>query len=266
MDKERLLAVSALNIAEKVNQMDDGQLQAYVDALNSFVDGFPAQEKKLLAALEAKDHTSFLDNLAVVYVSLKKIRADALAEECFEQMDVLKTLEHEAVAAWAIYFLGNLNTLCIDIQMAEYKEEVKNEEKVGNEEKKEETGEIPRVPRTGEKTILAVDDAAFFLSMLKQYVSGTGHKLVCVNSGNAALQYLAARDPDLFILDIEMPEMDGYELARRIREKGKKAPIIFLTGNVRRDNVLKAIKVGASDFIIKPITQAQVLERIAKFI
>ncbi|MDR1578725.1 MAG: response regulator, partial [Synergistaceae bacterium] len=135
----------------------------------------------------------------------------------------------------------------------------------------EEGGEAPRarVPRREEgrqKTILAVDDAAFFLNMLKMYMLGTGHKLICVNSGDAALQYLATHSADLFILDIEMPGMDGYELARKIREKEEKAHIIFLTGNAKRENVYKAIKVGASDFITKPITQAQVLARIAKFI
>jgi CheY-like chemotaxis protein len=90
------------------------------------------------------------------------------------------------------------------------------------------------------KTVLAVDDAAFFLNILKKYVSGTGHKLICVNSGDAALKYLVAHDPDLFILDIEMPEMNGYELAQKIRNEGKKAPIIFLTGNAKREDVVKA--------------------------
>jgi CheY-like chemotaxis protein len=258
IDKERLLSISALNIAEKIGQMDDGQLQAYMGALNYFVDNFPAQEKKLTNALEVKDYEAFLDCVAIVHVQLKKIRADVLAEECFQQMDVFfNSIKHEEIEAWTVCFLGNLNTLSIDIQMAEYKEDAKDEE-----------AEAPGAggPGVGQKTILAVDDAAFFLSMLKQYVGGTEHKLICVNSGEAALQYLAVHDPDLFILDIEMPGMDGYELARKIRDKGKRAPIIFLTGNVKRDNVFKAIQVGASDFIIKPITQAQVLERIAKFI
>jgi CheY-like chemotaxis protein len=257
IDKERLLSVSALNVAGVIDQMDDGETQTYIGALNYFVDSVPAQEKKLTAALEAKDYEAFLDCMAVVHVHLKKIRADALAEECFNQMDVfMKNIRREEIEAWTVCFLGNLNTLSIDIQMAEYKEDAKDEGK----------DEGTATPGTDQKTILAVDDAAFFLSMLKQYIGGAEHKLICVNSGEAALQYLMAHDPDLFILDIEMPGMDGYELAQKIRDKGKKAPIIFLTGNVKRDNVLKAIQVGASDFIIKPITQAQVLERIAKFI
>jgi CheY-like chemotaxis protein len=263
MDKKRLLAVSDLNIAGKINQMNDGQLQAYMGALNAFIDNFPAQEKKLTTALEAKDYESFSDCMAAVYVGLKKIHADALAQECFEQMDVFKALKHETLEAWTVYFLGNLNALSIDIQMAEYKEEKEDETPGADEPAEDRAGQGKT---ENQKTILAVDDAAFFLSMLKKHLSGTRHKLICVNSGEAALQYLMTHDPDLFILDIEMPGMDGYELARKIRDKGQKAPIIFLTGNVKRDNVFKAIQVGASDFIIKPITQAQVLERISKFI
>jgi CheY-like chemotaxis protein len=211
----------------------------------------------MTAALEAKDYEAFSDCMAVVYVHLKKIRADVLAEECFNQMDLLKDLKHEDIEAWMIELLGNINTLSIDIQMAEYQDE--KEDAAPRASK-------PKEKKSEQKTILAVDDAAFFLNMLKTYLSGAAHKLICVNSGDAALQYLLTHDPDLFILDIEMPGMDGYELAQKIRSKGKEAPIIFLTGNVRRENVLKAIKVGASDFIIKPITQAQVIERIAKFI
>ncbi|MCL2103413.1 MAG: response regulator, partial [Syntrophorhabdaceae bacterium] len=69
-----------------------------------------------------------------------------------------------------------------------------------------------------------------------------------------------------FLLDIEMPEMDGYELARRIRESGHAAPIIFLTGNARKDSVARALQAGAADFIVKPVAKAELLERIGKYI
>jgi CheY-like chemotaxis protein len=257
IDKKRLLSITALNIADQIDQMDDGQLQAYVEKLDFFIDSFPGQEKRLITAIETKDYDSFFDCMATIYVSLRKIRADVLAEECFKQIDALKDLGHNEIEAWMTCFSGKLNTLSVDIQIAEYKKEKECETQRQDKstEQKEE-----------QKTILAVDDAAFFLNMLKQYVSGTGHKLICVNSGNAALQYLMTHDPDLFILDIEMPEMNGYKLAQEIRNKGKKAPIIFLTGNAKREYVVKAMKIGASDFIIKPITQVQVLDRINKFI
>jgi DNA-binding response OmpR family regulator len=59
--------------------------------------------------------------------------------------------------------------------------------------------------------------------------------------------------------------MNGYELAAKIKERGFTAPIIFLTGNSKRDDVIKGIMAGASDFVTKPINQEQLIERIEKF-
>jgi CheY-like chemotaxis protein len=117
-----------------------------------------------------------------------------------------------------------------------------------------------------QKLILAVDDASFLLQTLKMHLSELPHKLVCVTSGADALRFVEKRVPDLYILDVEMPEMNGYELALELMEKGKTAPIIFLTGNNDRESVAKALTVGAADFLVKPINKEQVLSRIAKFL
>jgi CheY-like chemotaxis protein len=116
------------------------------------------------------------------------------------------------------------------------------------------------------KNILAVDDTEFFLLTIETLLQGTPHKLISATSGKMALGLLQNSCPDLFILDIEMPEMNGYELAQKIREMGQKAPIIFLTGNSRPESVEKALKAGASDFLAKPISKVKFLERIAKLI
>jgi CheY-like chemotaxis protein len=118
--------------------------------------------------------------------------------------------------------------------------------------------------RTEQKLILAVDDASFILQTLKMHLSEQPYKLVCVTSGADALRFIEKRTPDLYLLDVEMPEMNGYELALEIMTLGKKAPIIFLTGNSDKESVAKAMMVGAVDFIIKPINKEQVLSRIAK--
>jgi len=118
----------------------------------------------------------------------------------------------------------------------------------------------------GGKCILAVDDREFILRNLKLILQDTDYKLTATTSGKTALEFLRKNHPDLFILDIEMSEMSGYELAAKIREIGQKAPIIFLTGSSTKESVEKALKAGASDFITKPISKAQILERIAKFI
>ena len=116
------------------------------------------------------------------------------------------------------------------------------------------------------KTILAVDDKAFFLNMITTQLQGEGYRLTCVNSGKAALKFLQNATPDLFILDIEMPEMNGLELAKKIRDAGHKAPIIFLTANTDRDSIAKAKKTGATDFVVKPINKVQLIGKIKKII
>ena len=118
----------------------------------------------------------------------------------------------------------------------------------------------------GKKTVLAVDDVPFFLNRLKTMLKDTPYKLVCLTSGKVALDYIAENRPALFLLDIEMPEMDGYELARKIRENGHTAPIIYLTGNDSQEYLDKAMAAGASDFIVKTFGQLDIVEKIDKYI
>jgi CheY-like chemotaxis protein len=80
------------------------------------------------------------------------------------------------------------------------------------------------------------------------------------------MKYLEKHHPDLFLLDIEMPEMNGYELAARIRKNGEKAKIVFLTGNAKKENVMKAVEAGAADFIVKPVSKEGVLAKITMYI
>jgi DNA-binding response OmpR family regulator len=117
-----------------------------------------------------------------------------------------------------------------------------------------------------EKRILVVDDADLILHVLRTFLQETEYKLICTTSANAALNFLQTNKPDLFILDIEMPEMNGYELAQRIRALRQEAPIIFLTGNTSQESVEKALMVGAADFIAKPISKAKLIERISKLV
>jgi CheY-like chemotaxis protein len=117
-----------------------------------------------------------------------------------------------------------------------------------------------------QKLILAVDDSPLSLQTLKTQLAETPYKLICVTSGADALRFIEKKTPNLYILDMEMPEMNGRELAMEILEAGKAAPIIFLTGNSDKETVVQALSVGAADFVVKPINQAQLLERIAKYI
>jgi len=251
---ERLLDISDLKIAGKIEQMKENELNAYLELLNIFTDNFPAQEEKINEALRAKDNDAFIKQLTDVKDILERIYADEMAQDCAKQISVVGTTSPEKIEAYMRYFLSTLSMLSIDIQMAQQKTDA-----AAIIEKQDDDV-------TSDARILAVDDTAFFLTILKKILQDTRYKLTCVSSGRDALKYLEKSQPDIFLLDIEMPGMDGYELAARIKESGQKAPIIFLTGNAKKEYLAKAVKVGAVDFIIKPINKDVLLGKIRKYL
>ena len=256
--RERLLGISELNIERMFITIRSSQYDDYIRVLNSFVEDYPKCEAELKSALEQKDYLSYSSRLVAIRDMLIEIHASELAVECQKQINGLVSFKHEKIEAHMNYLLSMLTILSIDIQMAVYKDE--------NEEEEAPQAEITNEPETEQKSILAVDDSTFSLDALKNALKDTEYKLTGVTSGEAALRFLQNHSPDLFILDIEMPGMDGYELAQKIRNCGNKAPVIFLTGNATKEYVLKAFKAGAADFIVKPVIQKQVLDRIGKFI
>ena len=252
---ERLLDISELNLTGKIEQMKEDELNAYLELLNTFTDNFPAQEEKINEALRTKDNDAFVKQLTEVKDVLENIYADEMAQDCAKQIGAIGTTSPEKIEAYMRYFLSTLSMLSIDIQMAQQKTDA--------------AAIIPEKEDDDFKTdarILAVDDTAFFLTILKKILQDTRYKLTCVSSGRDALKYLEKSQPDIFLLDIEMPGMDGYELAARIKESGQKAPIIFLTGNAKKEYLAKAVKVGAVDFIIKPINKDVLLGKIRKYL
>jgi CheY-like chemotaxis protein len=115
------------------------------------------------------------------------------------------------------------------------------------------------------KKILAVDDMAEILSFVNNALK-THYKVFGVTNGKTALKLLNTHEPDLFIFDIDMPEMDGFELAETIRgmEKYAHTPLIFLTGNSSRERILRAMKLGCNDFIVKPSTHEYLMTKVSK--
>jgi CheY-like chemotaxis protein/HPt (histidine-containing phosphotransfer) domain-containing protein len=238
-----------------VNELND-----YIKSLDFFIESFPAEEEKIKTALAAKDYASLSSCLSVIRDMLVTIYADELAQECQRQVYELKNVKHEKLEAFMTYFLKSLSMLSIDIQVAILKNQNNEQERPPGEEPVKNTGEAKE-----KKTILAVDDTPFFLSVLKKILQDIEYKLICVTSGMDALIYLEKHKPDIFLLDIDMPEMNGYELAARIRKTGQKAPIVFLTGNAKKENVIKAVQAGAADFIVKPINKEEILSKIDRY-
>ena len=117
------------------------------------------------------------------------------------------------------------------------------------------------------KKILAVDDMPEILSFVNNALKNN-YKVIAVPGGNAALKVMETQKPDLFILDIDMPEMDGFELAVRIRMMPEHAttPIIFLTGNSSREHINNATQVGGNEFIVKPASHDYLLTKVGGFL
>ncbi|MGL6196295.1 MAG: response regulator [Thermoguttaceae bacterium] len=111
------------------------------------------------------------------------------------------------------------------------------------------------------RIVLAVDDMPQNLSMLKAII-GDKCKFVGVTSGDAALKYIETNIPDVYILDIDMPKMNGFELVEAIRAKRKIAPIIFLTANATAEYVTKAFEMGITDFLVKPSNEEAVFAKL----
>jgi CheY-like chemotaxis protein len=117
------------------------------------------------------------------------------------------------------------------------------------------------------KTILAVDDMPEILSFVNNALKSR-YKIIAVPGGKMAIKVLEAQKPDLFLFDIEMPEMNGIELAKIAREKynHKNTPLIYLTGKATRDYLQKAMQVGCNDFIVKPASHDVLMTKVGKYL
>jgi putative two-component system response regulator len=112
-------------------------------------------------------------------------------------------------------------------------------------------------------SILLVDDDPTNLRFLQEVLKDD-YKIYAAPSGERALRFLAAAEPNIILLDIEMPNMNGYEVIRRIKEdtRLKSIPIIFLTAQEGREKEQEAFDLGAVDYILKPITPGIVRSRV----
>ena len=110
-------------------------------------------------------------------------------------------------------------------------------------------------------TIALVDDDRNIVTSLRMLLETEGYKIQAYTDGASALEGLSADPPDMAILDIKMPRMDGMELLRRLRQQTD-MPVIFLTSKDEEIDELFGLKMGADDYIAKPFSQRLVVERV----
>lgn len=114
------------------------------------------------------------------------------------------------------------------------------------------------------RSILIVDDNPQNIQLVASHLKQEGYRISFSQSGQDVLQKIGNASFDLILLDIMMPEMDGFEICTRVREhpEYREVPIIFVTAKIDKESIVKGFEVGAVDYIVKPFHGAELLARI----
>ena len=116
--------------------------------------------------------------------------------------------------------------------------------------------------------ILVVDDNQDSRELVLKILKGKGHQLIEAVDGEDALEKVAAEQPDLILMDISLPKIDGYEVTRRLKQNKKFAsiPVIALTAHAMKGDKEKSLASGCDDYISKPINVRDFYDRIKVFL
>ncbi|UYN88937.1 MAG: response regulator transcription factor [Anaerolineales bacterium] len=109
--------------------------------------------------------------------------------------------------------------------------------------------------------ILIVDDEPRFVRLIEANLQTEGYQVLKASNGRQAVEESAAHKPDMVLLDVMMPEMDGFQACARIREFSN-VPIIMLTAKGDEDQRIKGLNLGADDYIVKPFSAGEMLARV----
>jgi DNA-binding response OmpR family regulator len=114
------------------------------------------------------------------------------------------------------------------------------------------------------KTVMIVDDSRTIAWILRETLESLGYRVRCAYSGEDALDMIDAQRPDLVILDVMLPHMDGLEVLTRIKGSSEtySIPVIMLTANGNSEDVLTGYRLGADYYIIKPFKQSELIHGI----
>ena len=110
-------------------------------------------------------------------------------------------------------------------------------------------------------SILLVDDDPQLIRLVRANLESVGYKIIVAMDGHSALKLVDMEKPDMIILDIMLPEMNGYEFCQRVREFSA-LPIIMLTAKVEDADKLRGLKIGADDYVTKPFNVPELMARV----
>ena len=113
----------------------------------------------------------------------------------------------------------------------------------------------------GERLLL-VDDEENLRSMLEAALRHNGFEVASSESGRDALEAVAAVKPDLIVLDVMLPDLDGFEVCRRLRADGWRAPVLFLTARDATEDKVRGLTLGGDDYLVKPFSLDELVARV----
>lgn len=113
-------------------------------------------------------------------------------------------------------------------------------------------------------SILVVDDQEINLAILEDYLVPLGYRVIKARNGREALAQIESARPDLVLLDIMMPEIDGYEVCRRVKEnpQSRDIPVVMVTSLEGTEDLVKALESGADEFLTKPVNEIEIQSRV----
>mgnify|MGYP001037696807 CR=1 FL=1 len=110
--------------------------------------------------------------------------------------------------------------------------------------------------------VLIVDDEPSIVNLIRMNLKLEGYDTVCAYSGREAVESYAAEKPDIVLLDIMLPDMEGYDVLRAIQELDRSAAVIFITANDKRTSKILGLELGADDYITKPFDNKELVLRV----
>jgi CheY-like chemotaxis protein len=258
VDVATLQTIRGLDVTAPVNER---QLIEYNQELDEFIETLPAKSYELTKMFIVRDYEFLRKKLLDMATVLGRLHAIDAKVQLDKVLEMLPAENKAGIDIELGKLVAGLSTLSIDLQLAQHRMNqalLKPPPRPG----------IPTPPADlgAKKTVLAVDDDPVILNVVKTIVEHVGHKFSGASTGKAALRYLENNRPSLCVLDIEMPEMNGFELAANIKAKDPYIPLIFLTSNAQREHVDEALKVGAEAFFVKPPNEDLILYTLKQFL
>ena len=116
--------------------------------------------------------------------------------------------------------------------------------------------------------ILVVDDEPTIVRLMEFILARQGHEMIVAVNGEEALQKIKVHQPDLVLLDIMMPRIDGYEVAQKLRADPQTAalPIIMLSAKAQDEDIRRGVEVGVDEYVTKPFTPDYLVQVVSKYL